>query len=170
MIGTAAGTFVLPALEVPWWNIDAAEWQVARLPERTISILPSSELPAAPVQPAVPSDAATGEPVPAAVPGADPFWRRASELLGALWLLTLIAWWWSSRPKKAPREPAPVPIHRQQAKHLKAARKAALDGDGAGVRRAMLDWAALQWPTDVPRSIGVLATRVSAPLSDERTA
>ncbi len=31
----------------------------------------------------------------------------------------------------------------------------------------MLDWAALQWPTDVPRSIGVLATRVSAPLSDE---
>ena len=163
MIGTAAGTFVLPALEVPWWNIDAAEWQVARLPERTISILPSGVAPPQPIEPV----AASGEPATAAAPVADPFWRRVSELLGALWLITLVAWWWSSRPPREPREPAPVPIHRQQAKLLKAARKAALAGDGAGVRQAMLDWAALQWPDDAPRSIGALAPRVSAPLSDQ---
>ena len=60
-----------------------------------------------------------------------------------------------------------MPIHRQQAKHLKAARKAALAGDGAGVREAMLGWGRLQWPDDAPRSIGALATRVSSPLADE---
>jgi hypothetical protein len=90
-----------------------------------------------------------------------------SELLAAVWVVTLIAWWWSSRPQKRPREPEPVPIHRQQSKHLKAARKAALAGDGAGVRKAMLDWGVLQWPDDSPRSIGVLAARVSSPLSEE---
>jgi hypothetical protein len=84
-------------------------------------------------------------------------------------LITLIAWWWSSRPKRQRREAEPVPIHRQQAKHLRAARKAALSGDGAGVRQAMLGWAVLQWPDDAPRSIGALAARVSAPLADELT-
>jgi len=40
MIATGEGTVVLPALEVPWWNIATGEWQVARLPERSINILP----------------------------------------------------------------------------------------------------------------------------------
>jgi hypothetical protein len=31
----------------------------------------------------------------------------------------------------------------------------------------MLEWGRLQWPDDTPRSIGALARRVSAPLSDE---
>ena len=31
----------------------------------------------------------------------------------------------------------------------------------------MLDWGVLQWPDDSPRSIGVLAARVSSPLSEE---
>jgi hypothetical protein len=95
------------------------------------------------------------------------FWRRSAELLGALWLLTIIAWWWSSRPAREPSEPRPVPVHRQQAKFLKTARKAALAGDAAGVRHAMLEWARLQWPQGAPRSIGALARRVSPPLADE---
>ena len=47
------------------------------------------------------------------------------------------------------------------------ARKAALAGDAAGVRAALISWAALQWPDDTPRSIGVIANRVSTPLADE---
>lgn len=60
-----------------------------------------------------------------------------------------------------------MPVYKQQAKHLKVARKAALDGDAAAARRAMLDWARLQWPDDAPRSVGSIAARVSAPLADE---
>jgi hypothetical protein len=164
MIGTAPGTYTLPALQVPWWSIDEGEWQVARLPERTISILPSAEAP--PPEP-VAKVVEAGDTSPAAAVSDGGFWRRASELLAALWLITLLAWWWSSRPKRVPREPAPVPVHRQQARHLKAARQAALAGDAAGVRKAILDWGLLQWPEDAPRSIGALATRVSAPLADE---
>ena len=129
MIGVSAGVIVLPALHVPWWNIEAGEWQVASLPERSINILASGE----PLEPepetAVPvAEERSVESVTEAETGG--FWQRISELLAAVWLLTLFAWWWSSRPRSKPREPAPPPLHKQQAKYLKAARKAALAGDG----------------------------------------
>ena len=95
-------------------------------------------------------------------------WQRATQLLAALWLLTVLAWWWSSRSgRRRPREPEPPPIYKQQAKWLKAARKAALAGDDHGVRSAMLEWGRLQWPDNAPRSIGVLSERVTSPLADE---
>jgi len=167
MIATGEGTVVLPALEVPWWNIATGEWQVARLPERSINILPSGEAP--PLAPkaavAVEAEESTEETTTTAAP--DGFWRRVSELLAAVWLVTILVWWWSSRPKQAPKEAAPVPVHKRQAKQLKAARKAAVAGDSVGVRQAMIEWGLLQWPDDAPRSIGVIAQRVSSPLADE---
>ena len=77
----------------------------------------------------------------------DGFWVRVSQLLGAAWLLTLFAWWWSARNgKREPRAPEPPPVYRQQAKLVKAARKAALAGDGAALRSALLDWGRLDLP------------------------
>ncbi len=82
--------------------------------------------------------------------------------------MTLLAWWWTSRPvRREPREPAPVPIHKQQSRLLKDARKAARSGDGPGVKQALLDWAALEWPDDAPRSIGALGQRVSDDLASQ---
>jgi len=168
MIGVTAGIVILPELEVPWWNTEASEWQVARLPERSINILPSGEAPVPEPETAASAETETEPAVERReVTAAGGLWRRVSELLAAVWLLTLAAWWWSSRPRKKQRQAAPVPVHKQQARHLKAARKAALVGDGAGVRQSLLDWAALQWPDGTPRSIGAIATRVSSPLADE---
>jgi len=167
LIATGEGSVVLPALEVPWWNIATGEWQVARLPERSIKILPSGE--PAPPEP----EAATTVPAEenseyvATTAAPDRFWRSVSELLAAVWLVTLLAWWWSSRPKRQPKKAAPTPVHKLQARQLRAARKAAVAGDSAGVRQAMISWGLLQWPADAPRSIGVIAQRVSSPLADE---
>jgi hypothetical protein len=94
-------------------------------------------------------------------------WRYVSEGLAVAWLLTIVAWWWSARPASGPSRPAPVPFHKQQAKSLKEARKAALQNDATTVRAAMLAWGKLQWPENSPRSIGELSTRVSSPLADE---
>ncbi len=169
MIGVTGGDITVPELEVPWWDLDAGEWQVARLPARTIRVNAPEPL----VTEAVPTEAAPAEAAPTDTQALPPllpggFWERASQVLAALWLMTLFAWWWSSRePRKKPREPEPPPLHRQQARLLKAARKAALAGDAGGVRTALLDWARLQWPDGSPRSIGDLATRVSSPLADE---
>jgi hypothetical protein len=168
IIGVDGGTATLPSLRLPWWDLEAREWRVAELPERSISILPPREAPV--VEPATTVAAPAAEPnAPADVPMGSDIWRLVAQVAGALWLLTLGAWWLSSRPRREPAEPAPPPLHKQQARHLKAARKAALAGDGAGVRQAMLEWGRLQWPDNAPRSIGSLASRVSAPLADELT-
>jgi hypothetical protein len=166
IIGVEAGVMTLPPLRLPWWDVEAGEWQVAELPERSVSILPTRDAPVVEAAPAVTTPAEEPE-TPAEGPETSGLWRVVAQVVGALWLLTLGAWWLTSRPRREPPEPAPPPLHKQQARHLKAARKAALSGDGAGVRQAMLEWGRLQWPDDVPRSIGALARRVSAPLADE---
>lgn len=164
LIGVTGGSVTLPALELPWWDVGAGEWQVARLPEHRIEIVSASEpAPLAP-GPADPVDAAADT---VTVTVESDFWRHVATALGGGWLVTVLLWWLSSQPRRAPREPEPVPIHRQQAKCLKAARKAALAGDAAGVRSAMIDWAALQWPDDAPRSVGGISKRVSSPLAEE---
>jgi hypothetical protein len=170
MIGVAPGPVVLPALEVPWWNTRTAQWEVATLPERTITVLPSGEAPPPPpapeTEPETDGEVAAADETRTAMPAM--FWRRVSELLAAVWLVTLLAWWWSSRPvRQEPREPAPVPLHKQQSRLLKEARKAARAGDGDGVKQALLQWAAIEWPNNAPRSLGALADRVTPDLASE---
>jgi hypothetical protein len=166
MIGVAPGSIRLPALEVPWWDIDADEWQVARLPERVINILGSGE--PAPMQPTstVTPEFPGNESLDVAVPQGHS-WRRISQILLALWLITVFGWWWTSRPTQADKPPATVPLHKRQARFLKAARRAALAGDSAAARAAILDWGRLQWPDEAPRSVATIARRVSSPLADE---
>ena len=167
LIGVVPGDVELPALELPWWNIDTGAWEVARLSGTTLSILPSATAVPPPVIAEQPVPQEEGEAVGTRVVRSD-FWLLVSEILAAVWVLTLVAWWWSGRkPARAPKEPEAPPIHKQQARFLKAARKAALAGDAAGIKSAMLDWGRLQWPDDAPRSIGIIATRVSLPLSTQ---
>lgn len=180
MIGVRGGIVEIPELEIPWWDIEAGGWQVAKLPARTFEIeavdlqLDSSEPVVAEAEPEETDEAESlfggigNEPGATASGG---FWMRVSQLLAGVWLLTILAWWWSSRNEsREPAAPAPPPIYKQQAKFIKAARKAATNGDKVGVRKALLEWARLQWPDDSPRSIGEIGLRVAAPLSDELSA
>jgi hypothetical protein len=165
LIGVVSGEVELPALELPWWNIDTGAWEIASLPGTTLSILPSAAELVPPQTVEQPAPQEGNETAPARVVQSD-FWLLVSEVLAAVWVLTLVAWWWSGRPRASePKEPPPPPIHKQQAKFLKSARKAALAGDAVGIKSAMLEWGKLQWPHAAPRSIGAIATRVSLPLS-----
>jgi len=57
LITKQPGTLTLPAIEIPWFNVETGKTEYARLPERTINILPDasqiSNVPE-PVQPNVP--------------------------------------------------------------------------------------------------------------------
>jgi hypothetical protein len=176
VIGVAGGDIELPGVEVPWWDIEVGEWKVASLPPRVLTIegveppAPLEPVAAEPVETEAES-ATTNDPSAEAAIAAVTFWQRAAEALGVLWLLTLAAWWWSSRstPRKQrePREAKEPPLHKRQAQALQAARQAAGAGDAAGVRAAMLEWGRLQWPDNPPLSVGEFASRVEAPLSEE---
>ncbi len=166
MIGVSPGTVEMPELKLPWWNIDSGVWEVATLPGATINILPSAN--ALPVPPPVPEvvEETVESPVETVVVQGG-LWQQVSIGLAALWVLTVLAWWLRSRPERKPRAAEEPPLHQQQAKFLKAAKRAALAGDSTGVKDALLAWSRLQWPTGAPRSIGELATRVSDPLAKE---
>lgn len=167
MIGVRGGSVDFPELAVPWWDLGRGEWRVARLPAREIRIEAPEVI--ADSNSAQESDVETTSPTASGgIWLADDVWKKASQLLAIVWLLTVVAWWWSSR--QTPREvrlPEPPPVYKQQAKFVKAARKAAAAGDRSGVRQALLEWGRLQWPGAAPRSIGDLALRVTAPLSEE---
>ena len=166
LIGAQAGEIELPELTLPWWNVDTDEWQIASLPATTLTILS----PLHGTEQVQPAAAETGE---SAAPSEtvtvhSQLWRRVSEALLAAWLLTLFFWWLSRRPAAAKRtEPQEPPMHKQQARHLKVARKAALSGDPMLLKSALLAWGRLQWPEDSPRNLGDLGERVSMPLSLE---
>ena len=94
-------------------------------------------------------------------------WKLVAQVIFVVWVLTVLAWWWSSRPTHEEREPPPIPLHKQQAKYLKAARKAALAGDSQSLKQALIEWGRLQWPQSPPRSIASVAAGVSEPLHSE---
>ena len=169
MIGVTSGEVQLSPILLPWWSIDDAEWKVASLAGSLLNILPSPT--AAPVQPIATEEAApTSEDDGGMSPDViyNDFWRYVSVGLAGLWVMTLIAWWSSRRPAdNAPKESEAPPLHKQQARFLKAARKAALASEASGVKSNLLEWAKLQWPDLPPRSIGDVARRVSMPLSTQ---
>lgn len=173
VIGLAGGELELPPVEVPWWDVESAEWRVAMLPARVLNVRGPEAAPPPPeaVIPLVPEEqpeAAAGTASVQLV--VDAFWQRVAEILAVLWVLTLAGWWWSSRaharrPREVRETDAP-PLHKQQAQALKRARKAAAAGDATQVRAAVLEWGRLQWRDNAPRSIGEIAGRVAPPLSD----
>jgi len=176
IIGLVGGELELPALEIPWWDIEAGEWRVATLPARMLEV--SGGEPPPVIEEAATEAVVEEAPVvattnadPAAVLAATSFWQRVAEVLAILWILTLAAWWWSSRSKpRAAREvltPDEPPIHKQQKDLLKAAQRAAKAADASGIRVALLEWARLQWADDAPRSLGDLSDRVASPLAEE---
>ena len=104
MIGVRPGAVSVPTVELPWWDIAAGEWKIATLAGRSIDVMPSTDALVPQVVPDV-QPAANAESG-ATVVVHSPLWRRIAEVLGGLWLLTLVLWWWSGRPK-APRRNVP---------------------------------------------------------------
>ncbi|HEX7719324.1 MAG TPA: BatD family protein, partial [Woeseiaceae bacterium] len=146
IIGVEPGDVLLPDVELPWWNIEEGEWQVARLPATTIGIQPSADaLP-------VPAAARAEQPVrmQSDVSGNtvihSNFWRRVSEALAVAWLLTLVAWWVTRRPLASRQSVTsdPRPAHKEQTALLKEARRAAAGSNANAARSALLEWARLQ--------------------------
>ncbi|MGI9294936.1 MAG: BatD family protein, partial [Pseudomonadales bacterium] len=104
MIANTSGVISLPSLELPWWDIAAGEWRIARLPERSVNILPSDDVAVVQPAPEVPLVSETNVAPPPTMMHST-FWRRIAELLAFVWLLTIVAWWWSTRPRREMRGP-----------------------------------------------------------------
>lgn len=107
LIPVSDGTYILPAIEIPWWNIKTNKMEVARIAERTIAVNKSATdtRTLTPDKPAITSpdkqvfdESATTDihtaPTQTSSLG---LWLSAFFAIG--WLLTGVAWWFSSRKR-----------------------------------------------------------------------
>lgn len=101
IIPTEAGRMVMPGVEVPWYNVRTQRTEVAKVPPRTVDVLPASEsqtTTAPPFTNNFQKDASeTPQPVtneltlPSKV--APPLlWMALTGLFALLWLITSVAW------------------------------------------------------------------------------
>ena len=118
MIPTKAGSYIIPEVRVPWFNVSTGKTEYAKLPSRTINVIAASgqSTPAAtppPMQPAAPQPAEETEQTPTQPATAETTqneWDNLHTIMLALWLLTLIGWLFTyvQLKKRGPRNFTPV--------------------------------------------------------------
>lgn len=177
-IAVSPGTYTLPQVSLPWWDLKEEKVQVATLPARTITILPGdtqaapATVPPEPQQPtqtpAGPSTA-TGEapppPAPAPNPGHRFPWAYLALALGAGWLCTLLLWQWDRRQRRrsaAASSPGSSQAPAAPATELRRAFLAACKANDAGrARSTLLQWATALWSDNPPTGLAELAGRLT---------
>ncbi|MES9833761.1 MAG: BatD family protein [Candidatus Thiodiazotropha sp. DIVDIV] len=175
LIATDAGSYTLPAMEIPWWNTETRKQEIARLPAREISFMPNPSITVSSQnQDLVVQDTPQGDSTPQTV--SDPektepesYWL--ATLLGLAWLLTMFAWWRSSRSKEAvnneiPPKPAKTDRRKDELKEVVVQLASAYQQqDAVKARTAWLAWAQLTWPDNPPNNLNRLARRCNLELA-----
>lgn len=147
IVPSQAGTFTLPAIRLPWWDTVDDRARVAELPARTVTVAPAPTA-------ASPNPTPTPSPGPPTVTATGWLRYRLDAGLMALALVVLLAAWYERR-RRAPWWRARQ-IFRSACRH----------NDPRAAARALLAWAALQWPDNSPRNLGELARRVPLAAGD----
>lgn len=166
IIPTESGELVLPEITLTWWDTDTNQERIARLPARTMTVLPAVEAVAPLTLPAQSSERSdvnmTRRSDALHSPTLqDVFWPGVSAVLLSLWLLTLLIWWrtnrstWTLPQKNSDSEP---PLARDAKRALQ---RACYQGDPQKAAKALLQWASAVWPHAPPKNLGDLADRLA---------
>ncbi len=159
---TRAGTYTLPAIEIKWWNTKTGKQEIARVPERVVTVAPAPDgayipEPSSQPAPAMP-DSTKNIPAPiiTGAPLAAPFWFWLSLALTLGWLLTGLAWWRQSRGGKSRPAAAEKPGLRKAVNLLE---QACRRNEAETAKNALLDWARVYWEQRPPQSLEAIAAR-----------
>lgn len=142
LIPSAAGRYRLPAVSLPWWNLDTGEIETATLPAREFVVAPlpaGAGVPtAAPPDPASLPSAAAG--IPDESPPASRFWPYLSLLLACGWAMSALYWWWAWRRRGRGASATAVGEPESLARARRFLRDTCKRDDAAAARRALLAW------------------------------
>lgn len=184
LVSTQPGTVTLPAIHVPWWNIETSRWEEANLPAKVLTVLGSPQpassgqivpsVPAPFVASSVQSDRDQRDaPMPAnfgTSDGAKPFpWPWITGACFTLWLLTLVAWWrdrqkWSGQGQEmAKKDDGKFESERKAIQVVKAA---CLEQSAEKTRAALLQWASFKQEGRPCRSLSSVERILSQPVPD----
>ena len=138
LVARSGGTWTLPEIRVPWWNIETDRLEFATLPARTVIVTAIQGAD----QPNVPTIAPSASPAGTNLP----LWLWFVSAAGWLVSLALGMLLWLSRRNIADRSPTPGGATAKSGsvrQTLVEIRKAAAQEDAALLRKAILQWADL---------------------------
>lgn len=167
IIPNAAGEYVLPAVELEWFNTLTGEMEVAQLPERIINVLPAASTNAAVVESdmeeLLEQPANTSTEIIMISAGC---WPWVSLVLGIVWFLTLLLWWKTKQLKTKVIEPV-IKTKLSERKSLKNLRETSKLNDAEQMKKALLVWGESVWPNNAPISLSELALRCGTDVQTE---
>ena len=162
LVPSETGRVELPAIRIPWWDVNANKRKEAVIPGRVVTVAAADG--ASPVS-AVNvrgEGGATAREQPAHA-SATRIWQVTSVVLCVGWIVTLLAWYRRIHHKQRVVTGPALDIAPER-RCRRRLRDACLGHDMRGAKTALLDWARLRWRADPPCSLGAIAARLDNPL------
>ena len=164
LIPSKAGTYQLPAIEIPWFNTQTQKIETASIPEVTLTaVAGATQSEPAPAPTVTPVETAKTDSVVIADSYQNtPIWLWVSVFLAMGWLITIIVFLRKRRPKTE------VWIEDESEISLKAALKnlkqACVNNDALAAKDALLVWGKQKFDAN---NLGAIAGCCDARLRDE---
>jgi len=155
-----AGSLVIPAISLTWFNTQTGQKQVTTIPAHTLTVLPAAAgAPATPssamqaATPVTPPNAASGAVavpnaglIPSSAAASAP-WRWIAIGSFGLWVLSALAFWWWRRKSALPEVSSATPAAHDSARTSRHTfMEAARGKDRAAQARRLLAWARSERP------------------------
>ncbi|MBF0193678.1 MAG: protein BatD [Magnetococcales bacterium] len=174
IIPTSPGEYKLPAIEVPWWDVDENKLKTARLDEEIFTVKPAINNNTTQPQP-VQQVIAPPTPSQTTTIGNQPNLQHTPQnfywlniVLGCGWFITALAWWLHHRTwQNKPIVEVAKPNEKSDKKILKLLKASALDNQPTQTRRLFMQWANEIWPELSNPSMAQIRNLVEAPMQVE---
>lgn len=178
LIPTQAGTYTLPAIDIPWWNTKTNKIAIAHISKREFTVLASTSTntnqpPFTQNQnqkpfttnPIVPDQKSPlAEKITATASTSNPIWLWLSILFLVLWVLTLLL---LLRSKKSKSKRTDITRNHNQsiATRLKYLKAACAKNDSSEIKTALLEWANVVFVDEDINNLSDLADILGEPIS-----
>ena len=137
IIPGSAGSYLMPAIKLRWWNLKTGKAETASIPARKLLVRPAVN--AAQVEDVVVTD--TPPVSTRVVVETNAFWVWLSLLLASGWAVSGLAWWiYSRRAAAAAAEQVETSDPLSLRKSRKTLQQSCLGNDASGTRSALLTW------------------------------
>ncbi len=174
LIPTRSGKLILPPVEIAWWNVKAGRLETAKLAERTIEVLPATEVKTPTTAPQPPSSPLPTSVAPAPPPEAGAaekssgYWPWLCLGLAFGWAATLLVWL-RSRRTQTKQSSGGEPLQNRPSEKIavKKIREGCFNHDPQGAKEGLLEWARICWAENAPGSLGEISRRCEEPLAEE---
>jgi len=169
ILATQPGTFILPPIDIRWWNTSTQSMQTTSLPARTFKVIAAPIQTHQPYQPAptVSNQTPTQlNPVMHSNSGQQlsAWWKWLALLSSLGWLITLIVLF---RQPKKPSQPSTEDVPLDLSALKESVRVACAANAAKACEQALVSFANAQWPDQHINNLAAIASHCDAALAQE---